>query len=192
MKCTVLSHSVVSDSLPPHGLYPSRRLGPWGFSRQEYWSGLPCPPPGDLPNQGIKPTSLMSPALAGRFFTTSATWEPSDSVEESIASILKASEEFPLYHAGSDCVTCSSLSTLLVQGMLSSGLSWKKLEPTLNERLESIFTQTIPLVVNYNICCCCSVATSFPTLCDSMSCSTPLSLKFWLSLHLEHGTRHAY
>ena len=46
-----------------------------GFSRQEYWSGLPCPSPGDLPNPGIKPTSLMSPALAGRFFTTSATWE---------------------------------------------------------------------------------------------------------------------
>ena len=46
-----------------------------GFSRQEYWSGLPCPPPGDLPDPGIEPTSLTSPALAGRFFTTSATWE---------------------------------------------------------------------------------------------------------------------
>ena len=46
-----------------------------GFSRQEYWSGPPCPPPGDLPNPGIKPTSLASPALAGGFFTTSATWE---------------------------------------------------------------------------------------------------------------------
>ena len=47
-----------------------------GFSRQEYWSGLPFPAPEDLPNQGIKPLSLMSPwlALAGRFFTTSATW----------------------------------------------------------------------------------------------------------------------
>ena len=44
-----------------------------GFSRQEYWSGLPCHSPGDLPNPGIEPTSLMSPALAGRFFTTSAT-----------------------------------------------------------------------------------------------------------------------
>ena len=42
-----------------------------GFSRQAYWSELPCPPPGDLPNPGIKPMSLMSPALAGRFFTTS-------------------------------------------------------------------------------------------------------------------------
>ena len=46
-----------------------------GFSRQEYWSGLPCPPPVDLPDPGIKPTFLMSPALAGRFFTTTATCE---------------------------------------------------------------------------------------------------------------------
>ena len=43
-----------------------------GFSRQEYWSGLLCPPPGDLPDPGIKPKSLTSPALAGRFFTTAA------------------------------------------------------------------------------------------------------------------------
>ena len=46
-----------------------------GFSRQEYWSGSPCPPPGHLPDPAIRPSSLMSPALAGRFFTTSATWE---------------------------------------------------------------------------------------------------------------------
>ena len=46
-----------------------------GFSRQEYLSGLPCPPPGDLPHPGIEPESLTSPALAGGFFTTSATWE---------------------------------------------------------------------------------------------------------------------
>ena len=46
-----------------------------GFSRQEYWSGLPCPPPGDLPDAGIESGSLVSPALAGGFFTTSATWE---------------------------------------------------------------------------------------------------------------------
>ena len=44
-----------------------------GFSRQEYWSGLSCPPPGDLPNPGIKPMFLMSPALAVVFFTTKAT-----------------------------------------------------------------------------------------------------------------------
>ena len=46
-----------------------------GYSRQEYQRGLPCPPPGDLPNPGIEPTSPSSPALAGGFFTTRATWE---------------------------------------------------------------------------------------------------------------------
>ena len=46
-----------------------------GFPRQEYWSGLPCPSPGDLPNPGIEPVSLTSPALAGKFFFTGATWE---------------------------------------------------------------------------------------------------------------------
>ena len=45
------------------------------FSRLEYWNGLPCPPPRDLPDPGIKPMSLISPELGGRFFTTSATWE---------------------------------------------------------------------------------------------------------------------
>ena len=40
-----------------------------GFSRQEYWSGLPCPPPGDLPHPGIEPGSPAAPALAGVFFT---------------------------------------------------------------------------------------------------------------------------
>ena len=46
-----------------------------GFSRQEYWSGLLCPPPGDVPNPKMEPESLMSPALAGGFFSTSTTWE---------------------------------------------------------------------------------------------------------------------
>ena len=44
-----------------------------GLSRQEYWSGLQFPSPGDLPNPGIEPETLTSPALAGSFFTTSAT-----------------------------------------------------------------------------------------------------------------------
>ena len=46
-----------------------------GFSRQDYWSGLLCTTPRDFPDQGIEPASLMFPALAGRFFTTRATWE---------------------------------------------------------------------------------------------------------------------
>ena len=45
------------------------------FSGQEYWSGLPFPSPGNLPDPGIKPVSVMSPVLAGGFFTTGATWE---------------------------------------------------------------------------------------------------------------------
>ena len=46
-----------------------------GFSRQEHCSELPIPPPRDLPDPGIEPSSRISPALAGGFFTTSATWE---------------------------------------------------------------------------------------------------------------------
>ena len=46
-----------------------------GFSRQEYWSALPGPPSGDLPNPGMNIQSLMFPALAGMFFTTGTTWE---------------------------------------------------------------------------------------------------------------------
>ena len=51
------SFSVMSDSLQPHGLQPTRLLYPWGFSRQECWSGLPLASPGDLSNPGIKPRS---------------------------------------------------------------------------------------------------------------------------------------
>ena len=46
-----------------------------GFSRQECWSELLCPPSGDIPDPGIEPASLISPALASRFFTTSVAWE---------------------------------------------------------------------------------------------------------------------
>ena len=47
-----------------------------GFSRLEYWSGLPFPSPGDLPDPGIEPESLASPALAGGFFTTAPSGKP--------------------------------------------------------------------------------------------------------------------
>ena len=46
-----------------------------GFSRQEYWSGLPCPPPGHLPDPETEPGSLRFPALAGKFFASSVSWE---------------------------------------------------------------------------------------------------------------------
>ena len=58
-------------------LWATARQAPpsMGFSRQEYWSGLPFPPLGDLPDPGIELESLVSPALAGDFFIASATWE---------------------------------------------------------------------------------------------------------------------
>ena len=56
-----------------------------GFSRQEYWSGLPSPPPGDLPGPGKEPESLPPPALADRFFTARATWEGPDDTKVKVA-----------------------------------------------------------------------------------------------------------
>ena len=62
-----------------------------GFSRQEYWSGFPCPSVRNLPNLGITPASLMSPALAGRFFTNSITWEaPSWTVTHVLSFLIKS------------------------------------------------------------------------------------------------------
>ena len=70
------------------------------FSRQGYWSGLPQPPPGDLPNPGIKPMSLMSPVLAGSFLITSATWEA-----------LPLPFSLCLYH--SPCDACNGMYLLI-------------------------------------------------------------------------------
>ena len=70
MRACVLSHfSHVQLSVR---LWTAAHQAPlsMGFSRQKYWSGLPCPPPGDLPYPGIEPVSVMSPALADGFITT--------------------------------------------------------------------------------------------------------------------------
>ena len=64
--------SSVSNSATPWTSASQASLS-MGFSRQEYWSGWPCPPLGDLPDPGIEPTPLMSLALAGGFYTTSNT-----------------------------------------------------------------------------------------------------------------------
>ena len=66
--CAVLTHSVMSDSATPWTVARQVPLS-MGFSRQEYWSGLLCPPPEDLPDSRIEPMSLKSPELAGGFFT---------------------------------------------------------------------------------------------------------------------------
>jgi len=64
-----------------------------GFSRQEYWSGLPFLPPQNLPHPGIEPTSLSSPALAGGFFTTLATWEVQTTVYSQTKNRLTGTEK---------------------------------------------------------------------------------------------------
>ena len=75
MSASVLSHFCCVRFLATPWTIALQAPLPMGFSRQAYWSGLPCPAPGNLPNPGIKPTSLKSPALAGGIFTTSAPWE---------------------------------------------------------------------------------------------------------------------
>ena len=74
MSCSCSVASVVSDFA---ALWTVAHQAPLstGFSRREYWSRLPFSPPGDPPDPGIEPVSLVSPALAGGFFTTNATWE---------------------------------------------------------------------------------------------------------------------
>ena len=70
-RTTIRACSVVSDHQAPLSM---------GFSRQDYWSGLPFPPPGDLPSPGIKPESLVSPAFAGGFFTTAPPGNPNQNI----------------------------------------------------------------------------------------------------------------
>ena len=68
----VKSESEVAQSTPWAAAYQTPLS--MGFSRQEYWSGLPYPPPGDPPHPGVKTVSPMSPLLASGFFTTCANW----------------------------------------------------------------------------------------------------------------------
>ena len=75
----VFSRSVMSDSWRPHGLEPARFLCPRGFSRQEYWSGLPYSPSGNLPNPGIKPGF---PALQADSLPAELPGKPANKHEE--------------------------------------------------------------------------------------------------------------
>ena len=75
--CVLSRFSRVRHFVTPRTEYRQAPLS-MGFSRQEYWSGLPFPSPGDLSDPEIKPESLMTSELAGRFFITSTTWEACD------------------------------------------------------------------------------------------------------------------
>ena len=80
-----------------------------GFSRQEHWSGLPFPSPGDLPNPGIESLILMSPALAGKFFTISAT-------QEAISFLIRG---------GSSFCKCEMSAFLLWECFPQAGRQWR-------------------------------------------------------------------
>ena len=110
-----------------------------GFSRQEYLSGLPGPPPGDLPNPGIEPTSLMSPALAGRFFTTRAPGKSSLSIALAYLTL---------------CVECDLQNTSTSQDLPSPLVPPEPELPLLLVSSDltglSVFT-----FGPYTLCCCC-------------------------------------
>ena len=74
-----------------------------GFSRQEYWGGLPCLPPGDLPNPGIESLSLRSAALAGMFFTAQVTWEAAPCILVDIHICINISGNHPIKCSVSVC-----------------------------------------------------------------------------------------
>ena len=84
--CAVLGRSVMYYSLRPH----ARPLCPWGCSRQEYWSGLLCSPPGGLPNPGIEP---RSPALQADYLPSEPPGKPLDSSQNRFYSGLLQSEK---------------------------------------------------------------------------------------------------
>ena len=115
-----------------------------GFSRQEYWSGLPCPPPGDLPDPEIEPVSLAPPALAGGFFIISATWGAclfiswtSNPVWRRILLSLGLLESIGLVVVQSlSCVQLFATSwTAACQGPLSCTVSWGLLKHVFIESL---------------------------------------------------------
>ena len=90
-----------------------------GFSRQEYWSGLPCPPPGDLPDPGMKPVCLLSSVLAGRIFTIVPTGKP-------YTTMTKIAMRFSSVQLLSCVQLFATLLTVVCQFPLSMGFSRQK------------------------------------------------------------------
>ena len=109
--CCLVAKSLFDSLQPP---WTVARQAPLSveFSRQEYWSGLPCPPPGDLPDSGIEP---LSPALTGRFFTAASpgkTWVYPGSARSAphLTQILVLSPCFLSRHRGNRAASISPWS----------------------------------------------------------------------------------
>ena len=105
-------HAQSCLTLCDHGLYVARQAPLFmGFSRQEYWSRLPFPPPGDLLDLGIKPPSLKSPELAAGFFTTSTTYISRKLVMN--PRLLKYSLVYAPYISSGTCVSVFPMGVML-------------------------------------------------------------------------------
>ena len=96
----VLSCSIMSNSLWPHGLYPTRLLFPWGFCKQEYWSGLPFPPPGDLFKPGSEP---RSPAVQADSLPSESPGKPK---KTGVGSLSLFQGVFPTQESNQDILHC--------------------------------------------------------------------------------------
>ena len=106
-----------------------------GFSRQEYWSGLPRTPPGHLPNRGIKPASLPCPALTAGFFTTNTTWEAPRSCNRPYGKLTKE-------HTVSHCIQNVYGINVFISTKASLGWQYKSSWTT---QTLSTFTKHKPL-----------------------------------------------
>ena len=138
-----------------------------GFSRKEHWSGLPCPPPGNLPDSGIELASLTSPALAGRFFTTSATSEAQP--YRMFYRILQIIKHFCRY-------LFDVHSILVKQELISVCYKWEKGTQLSGDLLKFLWLQVTRS--DYKSCAhmrgCVSVCAQLcPTLCDPKDDSLP-------------------
>ena len=110
---------VISDSLQPHVLCPTRFLCLWGFPRQEYWGGLPCSPPGDIPNLGIE---TSSPILQVDYLLSESPGKPKNT---GVATLSLLQWNFPIQgiKLGSLALQVDSLTAELPRKSLSTRLS---------------------------------------------------------------------
>ena len=116
--CTVPSHSVMSDSLRPPGLQPTRLLCSQGFFREEYWSRLTCLPSGDHPNPGIEP---RSPTLQADSLLTELPGSPGVISVQLLSPVRLFAIPWTAAHQASLCITNSSRGHL---GCIYSGKRW--------------------------------------------------------------------
>ena len=179
MRACVLSHFSRVQLFATLWTVAHRDPQSMGFSRQEYWSGLLCPPPGDPPNPGVKPASLMSPALAGGFFTTNFTWE----VPHIHTHVLKPSLEFLIPYHISHFLSTHSLSCIY------SGLHCHSSFKTHSNHLKVSAVPTHYAQENFllNICMTHSFTPFFFTKClFKMSFLTTLFIISITALHAVH------